>query len=90
VPGLVGPNRLNDRGQAPIAGTVFKRKDGVVRVRGRGSAGWPPDAIGGVRMFGGADLLAVLGARGRSLRHTRGATVPTYTAIRQRVTQCIT
>lgn len=70
VRGLVGrgadPNRLNDRGQAPIAGAVFKREDEVVRVlveAGADPRAGVPDAIACARMFGRADLLAVLGAR---------------------------
>jgi hypothetical protein len=27
------PNRLNDRGQSPLAGAVFKKEDGVIEVR---------------------------------------------------------
>ena len=60
------PNRLNDRGQAPIAGAVFKREDEVVRVlveAGADPRAGVPDAIASARMFGRADLLAVLGAR---------------------------
>ena len=59
------PNRLNDRGQAPIAGAVFKWEDEVVRVlveAGADPRAGVPDAIVSVWMFGCADLLAVLGA----------------------------
>ena len=42
------PNRLNDRGQAPIAGAVFKWEDEVVRVlveAGADPRAGVPDAI---------------------------------------------
>lgn len=29
------PNRLNDRGQSPVAGAVFKKEDAVIEVRRR-------------------------------------------------------
>lgn len=29
------PNRLNDRGQSPVAGAVFKKEDAVVEVGSR-------------------------------------------------------
>lgn len=60
------PNRLNDRGQAPIAGAVFKREDEVVRVlmeAGADPRAGEPNAIASARMFGRTDLLGVLGAR---------------------------
>lgn len=60
------PNRLNDRGQAPIAGAVFKREDEVVRVlleAGADPRAGEPNAIASARMFGRADLLVVFGAR---------------------------
>ena len=60
------PNRLNDLGQAPIAGAVFKREDEVVRVlmeAGADPRAGEPNAIASARMFGRTDLLGVLGAR---------------------------
>ncbi|KAH9025449.1 ankyrin [Lactarius pseudohatsudake] len=48
------PNRLNDRGQAPIAGAVFKRKDEVVRVLmevGADPRAGEPNAIASARML---------------------------------------
>ncbi len=60
------PNRLNDRGQAPIAGAVFKREDEVVHVlmeAGADPRAGEPNAIASAQMFGRTDLLAVLGAR---------------------------
>jgi len=60
------PNRLNDRGQAPIAGAVFKREDEVVRVlleAGADPRAGEPNAIASARIFGRADLLALLGAQ---------------------------
>jgi uncharacterized protein len=59
------PNRLNDRGQAPIAGAIFKREDEVVRVlmeAGADPRAGEPSAITTARMFGRTDLLGVLGA----------------------------
>jgi len=59
------PNRLNDRGQAPIAGAVFKREDEVVRVLAEAGAdprAGEPNAIASARMFGRTDLLGMLGA----------------------------
>ena len=60
------PNKLNDRGQAPIAGAVFKREDEVVRVLlevGADPRAGEPNAIASARIFGRTDLLAMLGAR---------------------------
>lgn len=31
------PNRLNDRGQSPLAGAVFKKEDAVIEVRSPGT-----------------------------------------------------
>ena len=59
------PNRLNDRGQAPIAGAVFKREDEVVQVlveAGADPRAGQPNAIASARMFGRTDLLSMLGA----------------------------
>jgi len=61
------PNRLNDLGQAPIAGAVFKREDEVVRVlveAGADPRAGEPNAIASARMFGRTDLLGMLGASG--------------------------
>jgi hypothetical protein len=65
------PNRLNDRGQAPIAGAIFKREDEVVRVlmeAGADPRAGEPNAIASARMFGRTDLLGVLGAREVEIR----------------------
>ena len=62
------PNRLNDLGQAPIAGAVFKREDEVVRVlmeMGADPRAGEPNAIASARLFGRTDLLGVLGASAR-------------------------
>ncbi len=67
------PNRLNDRGQAPIAGAVFKREDEVVRVlieAGADPRAGEPNAIASARMFGRTDLLGSLGAREGELEDT--------------------
>jgi ankyrin repeat protein len=70
------PNRLNDLGQAPIAGAVFKREDQVVRVlmeAGADPRAGEPNAIASARMFGRADLLGVLGAREGEVENTLAA-----------------
>ena len=57
-------NRLNDRGQAPVAGAVFKGEDDVVRALVEGGAdplAGHPTAVDTARMFGREDLLGVLG-----------------------------
>ena len=59
------PNRLNDRGQAPIAGAVFRRGDEIVRVlmeNGADPRAGEPNAIACAQRFGHVDLLGVLGA----------------------------
>jgi len=67
------PDRLNDLGQAPIAGAVFKREDEVVRVlieAGADPRAGEPNAIASARMFGRTDLLGVLGARAGEVEDT--------------------
>jgi len=59
------PNRLNDRGQAPIVGAVFKREDEIVRVlmeNGTDPRAGEPNAIAYAQTLGRTDLLGVLGA----------------------------
>jgi hypothetical protein len=56
-------NRLNDRGQSPVAGAVFKGEDDVVRALVDGGAdpvAGHPTAVDTARMFGREDLLTVL------------------------------
>lgn len=36
------PNRLNDRGQSPLAGAVFKKEDAVIEVGPSAAAPSPP------------------------------------------------
>ena len=70
-------NRLNDLGQAPIAGVVFKREDEVVSVLMEADSNPPagePNAIASTKMFGHSNLLGVLGAREGELEDT--LTVP--------------
>ena len=58
-------DRLNDRGQAPVAGAVFKGEDAVVRVlveAGADPLAGHPTAVDTARMFGREDLLALLTA----------------------------
>lgn len=71
------PNRLNDLGQSPVAGAVFKREDEVVRVlmeAGADPRAGEPNAIASARMFSRTDLFGVLGAREGEVENT--LTVP--------------
>jgi len=59
-------NKPNDKGQAPLAGAVFKGHDAVVRVLAAAGAdprAGQPNAIQSARMFKRDHLLEVLGAR---------------------------
>lgn len=65
------PNRVNDRGQSPLAGAVFKGEDEVVHVLVDGGADprlGTPTAIQSARMFGKTELLTVLGANDEDLK----------------------
>jgi len=58
------PNRLNDRGQSPLAGAVFKMEDAVIEVCFNVSpAPWlnlvPPNSRRGPRMMGDSRLTSV-------------------------------
>jgi len=58
------PNRLNDRGQSPLAGAVFKGYEDVVRVLFHGGAGpslGRPSAVETAVMFGRKGVLEILG-----------------------------
>lgn len=59
------PNVLNDRGQSPLAGAVFKGHEGVVRVLVREGKADPtvgrPNAVDCGIMFKRGDLLDVMG-----------------------------
>lgn len=60
------PNRLNDLGQAMIAGAVFKAHDEVVRAlidAGANPRLGTPNAIQTAHMFGRKDLMDVLGKK---------------------------
>lgn len=60
------PNRLNDKGQSPVAGAVFKGHDSVVCAlmgAGADSRAGMPNAIQSARMFRRNAMLEVLGAR---------------------------
>ncbi len=53
-------DRLNDRGQSPLAGAVFKGEDAVVRVlleHGADPDAGTPTARAAAQLFGGEDLL---------------------------------
>lgn len=57
------PNRLNDRGQSPIAGAVFKNEPEVVKALLGGGADpelGQPSALDTARMFGNDEMLALL------------------------------
>jgi ankyrin repeat protein len=56
-------NQANDRGQTPLAGAVFKAEDEVVRVllaAGADPHAGTPSALDTARMFGRADLVALM------------------------------
>ncbi|KAI6042892.1 ankyrin [Pisolithus marmoratus] len=60
------PNRLNDRGQSPIAGAVFKGYEEVVRVLSQGGANprlGQPSAAEAAVMFDRKEMLEILGIR---------------------------
>lgn len=64
-------NRLNDLGQSPLAGAVFKGYDDVVRVlfaAGADPRSGTPTAIQTARMFGRTDLLTLLGANEEDMK----------------------
>ncbi|MGC4941351.1 ankyrin repeat domain-containing protein [Kribbella sp. DT2] len=56
-------NRLNDRGQSPVAGAVFKAEPDIVRTllaAGADPAAGSPNALDTARMFEQTDLIALL------------------------------
>lgn len=53
-------NKLNDRGQSPLAGVVFKKEDALIDVlldAGADPAAGTPDPISTAKMFGRDDLV---------------------------------
>lgn len=53
-------NKLNDRGQSPLAGVVFKKEDALIDVlltAGADPTSGTPDAISTAKMFGRDDLV---------------------------------
>ena len=59
------PNRLNDRGQSPLAGAIFKGEDEVVRTLaelGADPRAGSPSAIDSAKLFGQDKWLDLLGA----------------------------
>lgn len=54
------PNKLNGRGQGPLAGAIFKKEDGVVDAlleAGADPLAGHPNAVDSAKMFGRTDLL---------------------------------
>ncbi|MFC5338443.1 ankyrin repeat domain-containing protein [Leucobacter denitrificans] len=67
-------NRLNDRGQSPLAGAVFKRADDVIRVllaHGADPGAGSPTARATARMFG-IDLIEHVGESARAEEDDKG------------------
>jgi ankyrin repeat protein len=59
-------DRINDRGQTPLAGAVFKGEAAVIRALldgGADPAAGTPSAVDTARMFGKTELLELFGAR---------------------------
>ncbi|TRX61990.1 ankyrin repeat domain-containing protein [Corynebacterium hiratae] len=53
-------NLLNDRGQSPLAGAIFKKEDAVIDAlldAGAAPSAGQPNALDSARMFGREDLL---------------------------------
>lgn len=58
-------NRLNDRGQSPLAGAIFKGEEGMVRLLielGANPRAGNPNAIDSAKIFGQLQYLDLLGA----------------------------
>ena len=65
------PNRINDNGQSPLAGAVFKNELEVIRRLIAGGANprlGTPTAIQTARMFKREDVLQILGATEEDLK----------------------
>lgn len=59
-------NRLNDRGQSPLAGAIFKHEEDVVRALvelGADPKAGEPSAVESARIFGQTQWLELLGAK---------------------------
>ncbi len=66
-------NRVNDRGQSPLAGVVFKGYDRIVQIlanKGADPRLGTPTAIQIARIFNRTDLLSVLGATDDDLQES--------------------
>ena len=64
-------NRVNDRGQSPLAGVVFKGYDEIARLlasSGADSRLGTPTAIQTARMFNKVQLLQLLGANDEDMQ----------------------
>ena len=59
------PNRLNDRGQSPLAGAIFKNEEEVIRTLvqiGADPRAGTPSAIDTAKVFKKTEWLGLLGA----------------------------
>ncbi|CAM5318010.1 Ankyrin repeat domain-containing protein OS=Streptomyces tendae OX=1932 GN=GUR47_32560 PE=4 SV=1 [Streptomyces tendae] len=59
-------DRVNDRGQTPLAGAAFKGETDVIKAlleAGADPAAGTPSAVDTARMFARTDLLELFGAR---------------------------
>lgn len=66
-------NKVNDRGQSPLAGVVFKGYDRVAEILKNGGANprlGTPTAIQTARMFNKTELLTILGANDADMQET--------------------
>ncbi|KIK24096.1 hypothetical protein PISMIDRAFT_29254 [Pisolithus microcarpus 441] len=73
------PNRLNDHGQSPIAGAVFKGYEEVVRVLSQGGADpWlgQPSAVEAAVMFDRKRVLEMMGIREGDVARSDGVPEP--------------
>ena len=58
-------NRMNDRGQSPLAGAIFKGEESVVKTLvelGADPRAGNPNAVDSAKMFGQRQLMGLLGA----------------------------
>ena len=73
------PNRVNDNGQSPLAGAVFKGEDEVVRALVEGGADarvGTPNAIQTARLFKKDDILKLFNATEEEMQAPLPTMVP--------------